>query len=330
MKQFERCKMIGTTLEEAVDHWLPLHQAKSKSFPLSQAVDDYLKEAKGRLKPPTLRDKNQRLKAWCSAQAEDDISVVDACDVEMLRGFLDDERERTSDRNHRNAWSVISAFCSWCVRRHFLAENPCRRIETYTRGSHDEIAVFLPKQASSLLKIAVENYNKEVLSYLVLSLFGGLRPHEYITQDKTGAWHHLDWQAVGIDIVKGAKLGKTRKARRVPVGETLQKWLEFIRDKEGSNLSGSVISNYAFYQRLRRWKRTFVPDSIVIEKDVLRHTYGTYRVVILAEVGRVAIEMGNSETTVRSHYLNGERSTVEATKFWSLTPEVVMKPKAKK
>lgn len=324
IKQNERCLVAGTTLEEAVDHWLPLFQARSKSLPLSDAVDEYLEEAKGRLKPPTLRDKKQRLTAWVNAQPEEDSTVVEACDVEMLRGFLDDERERTSDRNHRNIWLVISAFCGWCLRRHYIAENPCRRIETYTRGSHEEIAVFLPKQASALLKIAVENYDREVLSYLVISLFGGLRPHEFITQDKSGIWHQLDWQAVGKDIVKGARLGKTRKARRIPVGPTLLKWIQFIRKKEGGKCAGPVVLNYSFYQRFRRWKRAFVPDSIVIEKDVLRHSYGTYRVVKLGEVGKVAVEMGNSEATVRSHYLNGERSTVESNQFWALTPEVVM------
>jgi site-specific recombinase XerC len=324
IKQNDRCLDAGTTLEEAVDHWLPLFQARSKSLPLSDAVDEYLAEAKGRLKPPTLRDKKQRLKSWVNAQAEETTTVVDACDVEMLRGFLDDEKERTSDRNHRNIWLVISAFCSWCVRRHYLAENPCSRIETYTRGSHDEIAVFSPQQVSKLLKLAVQNYDREVLSYLVLSLFGGLRPHEFITQDKGGVWHQLDWQAVGKDIVKGARLGKTRKARRVPVGPTLQEWIQFIDDREEGRLSGPVVSNYSFYQRFRRWKRAYVPASIVIEKDVLRHTYGTYRVVSLGEVGKVAVEMGNSEATVRNHYLNGERSTVEADEFWSLAPEVVV------
>lgn len=328
IKQNDRCLEAGTTLEEAVDHWLPLFKARSKSLPLSDAVDEYLAEAKGRLKPPTLRDKKQRLKSWVNAQAEEATTVVDACDPEMLRGFLDDERERTSDRNHRNIWLVISAFCSWSVKRHYLVENPCSRIDTYTRGSHDEIAVFLPNQASDLLKLAIKNYDREVLSYLALSLFGGLRPHEFITQDKSGVWHHLDWQAVGKDVVKGARLGKTRKARRIPVGPTLSKWIEFIQEKEGGQLSGSIVSNYSFYQRFRRWKRAYVPASILIEKDVLRHSYGTYRVVELGEVGKVAVEMGNSETTVRTHYLNGERSTVEANQFWALTPDAVRaKPK---
>jgi integrase len=325
LKQYERCTEAGTTLEEAVDHWVPLFKARTKSLPLVDAVNEYLEEAKGRLKPPTLRDKKQRLTTWVNAQPAKDTTVVDACDVEILRGFLDDERERTSDRNHRNIWLVISAFCSWCLRRNYITENPCRRVETYTRGSHDEIAVFLPKQASALLKIAVENYDREVLSYLVLSLFGGLRPHEFITQDKSGVWHQLDWQAIGKDIVKGTRLGKTRKARRIPVGPTLLKWIQFIRKKEGGKLTGPVVLNYSFYQRFRRWKRAFVPDSIVIEKDVLRHSYGTYRVVKLGEVGKVAVEMGNSEATVRSHYLNGERSTREANQFWALNPESLKK-----
>jgi site-specific recombinase XerC len=324
MKQNDRCLEAGTTLEEAVDHWLPFFKAKSKSLPLSDAVDEYLAEAKGRLKPPTLRDKKQRLNSWVNAQAEKTTTVLEACDAEMLRGFLDDERERTSDRNHRNIWLVISAFCSWCVKRQHLVENPCSRIDTFTRGSHDEIAVFLPNEALDLLKIAIINYDREVLSYLILSLFGGLRPHEFITQDKSRVWHQLDWQAVGKDIVKGARLGKTRRARRIPVGPTLAKWIEFIQVKEGGQLSGPIVSNYSFYQRFRRWKRAYVPASIVIEKDVLRHSYGTYRVVELGVVGKVAVEMGNSEATVRTHYLNGERSTVEANQFWALTPDTVI------
>jgi integrase len=328
LKQQERCLNVGTTLQQAVDHWLPIYVAKSKSLPLVDAVDEYLAEVKGRLKPPTFRDKNQRLKAWVSAQAEEDVKVIEACDLEILRGYLDDERERTSDRNHKNIWAVISAFCTWCVMREYLAENPCIKIDTYTGGEDEEIAVFLPDQASNLLEIAVTNYNREILSYLVLSMFGGLRPHEFITQDKTGAWHHLDWKAIGKDIVKGRKLGKTRQARRVPVGDTLQKWIQFIRTKEGGDLSGPVVSNYSFYQRFRRWKRACVPESIVIEKDVLRHSYGTYRVIELGQVGKVALQMGNSEGTVRDHYLNGEKSEEEAKEYWALAPDVVMKARS--
>ncbi len=330
LKQHERCIDAGTTVEDAVSHWVPIFKAKSKSLRLADAVDEYLAEVKDRLKPPTLRDKKQRLKAWISAQAEEDLKVIDACDVEFLRGYLDDERERTSDRNHKNIWAVVSAFCTWCGKREYLAENPCLKIDTYTQGKDDEIAVLPPKQASALLKIAVANYDREILSYLVLSLFGGLRPHEFITQDKTGAWHHLDWVAIGKEIIKGRKLGKTRKARRIPVGLTLMEWIQFIREKEDGKLEGPVVSNYSFYQRFRRWKRAHVPESIVIEKDVLRHSYGTYRVIELGEVGPVALQMGNSEATVRSHYLNGEKSEEEAEKYWGLTPKIVTKSALKK
>jgi integrase len=323
-KQHDRCLEANTTLEEAVDYWLPVFRARTKSVPLVDAVATYLTDSKGRLKPPTRRDKTQRLNAWVAAQDNEAVTVVDACDLDMVRDYLSDERDRTSDRNHKNIWAVISAFATWCKSRGFLAENPCEKIDTYTRGGHETIAVLTPDEASSLLKIAVLNYNREILSYLVISLFGGLRPHEFITQDKSGAWHHLDWQAIGKDLVKGKNLGKTRKARRVPVGPTFQKWIDFIREKEGGILSGPVVSGYAFYQRFRLWKRAFVPNNIVIEKDVLRHSYGTYRVVLLGEVGKVAIEMGNSEATIKNHYLDGEKSSVDADRYWALTPEVVV------
>lgn len=329
VKQHNRCEEVGTSLEEATNHWLPIFKAKTKSLPLRDAVDEYLADAKSRLKPPTLRDKRQRLNAWVDAKVNADLKVIEACKKKAIQDYLNTERENTSDRNHKNIWAVISAFCTWCVRQDFLVENPCANIEKYTRGSNDEISVFLPKQVSSLLKIAMENYDREVLGYLVLSLFAGLRPHEFITQDKVGVWHHLEWKAigrnVGTEVVKGRKLGKTNRARRIPVGTALSAWLHYICDRESGKLSGPVVSDYAFYQRFRRWKRAHVPETLVIEKDVLRHSFGTYRVIELKSISEVALEMGNSEGTIRSHYLNGERSVKEAKKFWNLTPVEVMK-----
>ena len=323
-------EQAGTTLQAAVDHWLLVFAARKAAVPFATAVADYLVDAKNRLKPPTLREKTQRLNAWVADQAAAHPTLADACDVDVLRKYLNAERKRTTDQNHKNIWAVVSAFCSWCVSRRTLAENPCDSIDTYLRGKHKTIAVFSPDEVAVLLKVAVEKYNREILSYLVLSLFGGLRPYEFVTEDKDGVWHHLEWKAIGKDIVKGATLCKTQLARRVPVGKTLQQWIEFIRKKEGGSIQGRVVGGFAFYQRLRKWKRAYLPENIVVEHDVLRHCYGTYRAVLLGEVGKVAMEMGNSEATVKNYYLDGKKSPAEADEFWSLTPKIVMARKKKK
>ena len=131
--------------------------------------------------------------------------------------------------------------------------------------------------------------------------------------------------------MKEKRLGKIKRARQVPINETLAAWIDFIRDREGETLSGPVVDGYAFYQRFRRWKRAYYPTSLPpIEDDILRHLYGTFRVLEVGEVGKVALEMGNSEAMIRQHYLNGERTETEATQFWNLTPVIVLETKPNK
>ncbi|MGJ8632284.1 MAG: tyrosine-type recombinase/integrase [Luteolibacter sp.] len=325
----QRCEAEGTSIDDAVQFWLPHYRAKSASIPLADAIANFLDHCRAKEKASaTIRERAHRLDLWLRAQPEPEITVFEASDVSLLRGFLNDESERTSTSSARNVWAVISAFGTWAKNRDLLPFNPCTVIEKPDPGERP-VKVMQPDEVRELLKIAVKNYNFEVLSYLVISLFAGLRPHEFVTeQPKNLGWITLNWEAIlnRKKLVKEKRLGKTKKARQVPVGDTLAAWICYLQDREENELSGSVVRGYSYYQNFRRWKRTHYPDHLpAIEDDVLRHSYGTYRVLQLGEVGKVALEMGNSESTVRQHYLNGERTEEESADYWKLTPEVILK-----
>jgi len=170
-----------------------------------------------------------------------------------------------------------------------------------------------------------------VLSYLVISLFAGIRPHEFVTElPKQAGWITLNWSAIlnRAKLVKEKRLGKIKKARQVPVNQTLASWIDYIRKRENGLLAGPVVKGYNFYQRFPKWKRAYYPEGMpAIEDDILRHSYGTYRVLQLGEVGGVAVEMGNSESMVRHHYLDGEKTDEDAEQYWKLTPDVVLADK---
>lgn len=321
-----RCEEAGTSVEAAVAHWLPHYLAKVASVPLADAVDRYLADCQARgLAIATRRDAKGRLGLWVTAQPDADTTVFDAAQVDSLRGFIWDEVERTSAASARNVWAVISAFSTWATHNDLMESNPCVRIAKPNPGERS-IVTMSPDDATELLRLAVEHYNREILSYIVISLFGGLRPHEFVSEQGRRGWLHLDWQAISqTGILKDKRLGKIKQARQIPVLPALSAWIDFLREKEGGTLSGPIVSSYSFYQRFRRWKRAHYPVSLPpIENDLLRHSFGTYRVLDVGEVGKVALEMGNSEAMIRQHYLNGEHTAAEATRYWALTPDAVL------
>jgi integrase len=151
---------------------------------------------------------------------------VNAAPPELIRDFLEEESERTSYSSARNVWAVISAFCTWARKRDLLADNPCVKVEK-PKPEDRPVTTLSPKEVSSLLKLVVEHYDREVLTYTLLSLFGGLRPHEFVTEQRDGTWVHLAWAAIGKTyIAMDRRLGKTRKARQIPINDTLKEWLQ--------------------------------------------------------------------------------------------------------
>lgn len=328
----ERCVNAGTNVTDAVDYWIPYYAKKVASVPLSDTIDQFIAHCRSQaMATSTIRERVYRLGILKWAHEDNpEITVFEACEVENLRGFIKDEAERTSPASARNVWAVISAFGTWAKYRDLLPRNPCEVIEKPKLGERT-VNVMLPDEAKELLKIAIEHYHREILSYLVLSLFAGIRPHEFITElPKQAGWATLNWSAIlnRKKMIKEKRLGKIKRARHVPINETLASWIKYIHDREGGHLAGPLVNGYSFYQRFRRWKRAYYPNDLpAIEDDVLRHSYGTYRVLQAGEVGPVALEMGNSEFMVRNHYLEGERTEEDADEYWKLTPELVLDEK---
>lgn len=113
-------------------------------------------------------------------------------------------------------------------------------------------------------------------------------------------------------------LAKTGTPRLVPDNPTLQAWLDWLGER--MDLTGPIVGS-RFRVRWGDWKKIHSPDIPWEKQDVLRHSYGTYRVSQAQEIGRVAIEMGNSEAIVKKHYWDALRSQKEADEFWSISPD---------
>ena len=166
------------------------------------------------------------------------------------------------------------------------------------------VEVYTPEEMTTLLK----NVEPRFLAWLVICAFSGVRAGEVRHARK----EPMDWSCVKADHVEvPASLSKNRKRRLAPVLPILRAWLDDIApprsgpiapvppDKRETKRLGALIGG---------WK-----------PNALRHSYGTYRVAVLQDVPRVAVEMDNSPQMVRRHYMEAVEKEV-GEKYFDLFP----------
>jgi integrase len=225
---------------------------------------------------------------------------------------------------------TISAWFSWAVEEGYLPSNPCAKKRT-PRGKkrkvkRGEAVILPPANAASLLQAAVKAEDWTALSFVVLGLFAGVRPMEFRKKFKGAPAVNLEWSDVkpdGIEI--RPELAKTGTGRVVPIHSPLADWIEFIR-KRRRVLAGPVLATGkrggGWRKHWEQFRANHWPHKWHV--DLLRHSYGSYRMAQIKDAERVSHEMGNSPDVVLRHYWNWRTKEADALEFWALTPEVVM------
>jgi integrase len=156
------------------------------------------------------------------------------------------------------------------------------------------VTIFTPDQIATILAKA----DATIRPFLALGAFAGLCMAEL---------QRLDWSEVDLDrgfITVAASKAKTRQRRLVPISENLKLWLLPQRRTSGplcllkrcQRLAAKLCQNFAW------------------PKNGLRHSFISYRVAILHDTARVALEAGNSPVVIFSHYR--ELVTPEAAHAW--------------
>jgi len=162
------------------------------------------------------------------------------------------------------------------------------------RETKTPVSIFTPEQIAGLLKKA----DVTLRPYLALGAFAGLR---------TAELQRLDWSEIDLNrgyITVAASKAKTRQRRLIPISDNLKLWLTPSR-----KVSGPVCL-HANCQHAARVKC----EGFTWAKNKLRHSYISYRLAILHDTARVALEAGNSPEVIFGHYR--ELVTPEAAKAW--------------
>ena len=284
-------KLGKSTLREAVEFFLRHHRADMPRLPLIEISEQFgaSREQSG-LSPHYVflcRKFTRKL-----ADAFPGLCLSDLTTAALDKWLGDLKLGATTKNDMRR---VLGTCGNWAERHGHLLKgsSPFPGMVRY-KEDKAPVSIYTPENIASLLKKA----DATLWPYLALGAFAGLR---------TAELQRLDWSEIDLDrgfITVAASKAKTRRRRLVPISENLKLWLTPIRQASGP-ICVHVCAQHAAKTKC---------EGFAWAKNGLRHSFISYRLAILHDTARVALEAGNSPQVIFSHYR--ELVTPEQAQAW--------------
>ena len=180
----------------------------------------------------------------------------------------------------------IKVLFAFARKRGYLPADRTTAAEALTKikaKSDSDVTVFTPEQMAKILHAAPPH----LIPILAIGAFSGIRMAELA---------RLDWTAVNLDrkiIEVRAGQAKTASRRVIPISDNLAAWLKPLPRK------GMVLPIGNLQQEAAGLARTM---DIEWHRNILRHSFISYRIAIVKSAEQVALEAGNSPSIIFKHY----------------------------
>lgn len=291
-------RLIGerkVLLADAVRHYVAHLEETNKSLSIGDLFDKFMQaKSQDGISMRYRQDLRSKLGRFAKA-----FNKEMACDLttSIVETWLRDLNVGSVSReSYRRNISVLLEF----GRRHgLLRNNPAADIKI-TRRVEGEVTILSTEELTTLLKHCAP----EIVPYVAICAFAGLRPSE------TGniTWEDIHFETQQIEVK--ARHSKTRRYRLVPMQPNLVAWLK-LHQRESGPIG---------YSR-RKFREAYKAAGIDNWKmDVLRHSYGTYRLPIIKSADALALEMGNSPDIIFRHYRRPMNEATALT-YFKVLPE---------
>lgn len=316
----ERLMTTGTTLLQAVEFFL-LHARRLREPMLLPAA--------------VMRFRDAKEDAGCSVRYHRQLgvslgSLARWLPLRLVHEVKRDEVEAWlrasgwSAKTRNNYLGDVRAFFSWAMREGLCTQHPVMEIAKARLGD-EEIGTLTVAQCELLLRGALKK--PEMMGFVVLGLFGGLRPAEI---------QRLTWSAVDLDegtvIVAGAQ-AKTRRRRVVDLGENAVAWLRRagVRAGASSTICGSFWdARWRMFRRSLGWAVGSREKGMVEKKvkpvhgewphNALRHTYASMHYAMHQDEAKLQAQMGHESAAMLHRHYRALKTRKEAERFWALRP----------
>lgn len=306
---------------------------------ISQAVDFYLKHATAMTKPRRLEElvdafRDAKEAAGCSARYYRQLGVSLGALAKHLPGAMAHEvtREDVEGWLRSGTWSArtrngyvgdVRAMFAWALKAGHVRLNPAAEIGRM-KTVDGEIGTLTVDQCEQLLSAALQKPN--MMGFVVLGMFGGLRPAEIA---------RLDWGAVdlgaGTVIVAGSQ-AKTRRRRVVDLCPNAVAWIKASKvTRKGAICGKWWDARWRLFRHSLGWavgvgekrvRRVEVkPVHGEWPHNALRHTYASMHYAFHQNEAALQVQMGHESAAMLHRHYRALKTRAEAAKFWALTPK---------
>jgi len=285
------------SLLDAVQTFLLHSPPTGEKRTVKEVFDEYLiAKEKSNRRPTTIRDARQKIQRFDAVHGKDFIHEVS---VQNIEDWL--ESLKLTPVSRACYMRNLRAFFEYAVKREYIRSNPFSKIEKphLDKKTPEVLSV---KDIDRLFQVAEKKYS-ELIPYLALAFFAGLRPSE--AQELT--WDSIDFDERTIKIVPA--VAKTRRQRFVDISDNLLQWLVAYRGQ------GKIYFSRVYFTALRK------DAHVKWTSDVARHCFASYHLAHHENVQKTCLQMGHSLPDMLFNHYRGLVKRVEAAKFWSIKPQ---------
>src|SRR5215470_5143193 len=278
---------FGIPLHDAIEEYVAIRKRKKIT---EKRVGDIVDELLAAKQNAGLSDRYiETLRTYLNRFADSFQTNIGSINTGAIALWLDSLKVGPRSRN--NVRQAVVTLFNFARRRGYLPKGETTEAaDVETVRDHDgEIAILRPAELSKLLKKSKPIYQL----YFALAAFTGVRSAELLRLE----WSEINFEKGHIEVK--ARKAKTATRRLVPIQPNLMAWLAPYRKRTGKLFQSRrmVDSAIKFGKRL----------SIPWKANCLRHSYATYRLSIVPDAGRIALEMGNSPAKLFTNYRELDR-----------------------
>jgi integrase len=299
----EQLKPFGRTIADAVQHYVAHLKASERSCTAEQLVRELLKakEADG-VGERHLNDIRSRLSAFAE---KFDSQMVATITSAQLDDWLRSLSVSAVTRNHYRQLLLL-AF-NFAVRRNYAVENPAENTAK-AKARRSAVGILTVNETARLL----ENATPDIVPYLAIGLFAGLRRAEIERLD----WSEIDFESGLIEVT--AQNSKTATRRLVTMQPNLREWLLPLRQHKGS-----VTPSNCFRQSFEQARAT--AGIAEWPENALRHSFASYHLAHFKNAASTALELGHHDSRITFAHYRELVKPKEAVRFWNVRPAATSK-----
>lgn len=290
---------FGIPLHDAIEEYVAMRKRKKIT---EKRVGDIVHELLAAKQNAGLSDRYiETLRTYLNRFTDSFQTNIGSINTGAIALWLDSLKIGPRSRN--NVRQAVVMLFNFARRRGYLPKGETTEAaDVETVRDHDgEIAILRPDLLKKLLKKSKPLYQL----YFALAAFTGIRSAELLRLE----WSEVNFEKGHIEVI--ARKAKTATRRLVPIQPNLAKWLAPYRGSKGKLFQSRRTMDSA----IKFAKRT----GILWKANCLRHSYATYRLSIVPDAGRIALEMGNSPAKLFTNYRELDRHN-HAPEWFAIEP----------